>query len=85
LKESFKVIPGKNVIPAKAGIQLSAFTFRMALKRFTWCPASAAINDGSFSVKSISLDLIKLTTYNSSKRQRAPILSKLKSKKTYNV
>jgi hypothetical protein len=39
LRESF------NVIPAKAGIQLSAFTYWMALKRFTSCPASAGMTD----------------------------------------
>jgi hypothetical protein len=46
LKESFTVTPANaNVIPAKAGIQLIAFTFRMALERFTSCPASAAMTD----------------------------------------
>jgi hypothetical protein len=28
-----------------AGIQLNAFTFRMALKRFISCPASAGMTD----------------------------------------
>jgi hypothetical protein len=44
-KERFHLKESFNVIPAKAVIQLSAFTFRMALKRFTSCPASAGMTD----------------------------------------
>jgi hypothetical protein len=42
-----------NLIPAKAGIQLSAFTFRMALKRFTSCPASAGMTDRFLLIRSV--------------------------------
>jgi hypothetical protein len=45
LNERFSLKESFNVIPAKAGIQLSAFTFWMALKRFTSFPAFAGMTD----------------------------------------